>query len=83
MGYRACGADDRAWRQASRPKRCVLACNAQLRSIVATKLQERWSPQQIAGWRKAVHHNNSTMQVSHETIYRSLFIQTRGVLKKD
>jgi IS30 family transposase len=83
QGYRACEADQRAWQQAKRPKTCVLASNERLRSVIADKLAHDWSPQQIAGWLKAVHHNEPAMQISHETIYRSLFIQARGLLKKE
>ena len=82
-GYRATGADKRADEYARRPKQCALAINDRLRSTVAQKLQDNWSPQQISGWLKLTHHNDRTMQLSHETIYRSLFIQARGVLKKE
>ena len=81
--YRAAAADQRAWRQAERPKPCALAGNERLRSAIAERLQHDWSPQQISGWLKVVHHNEPTMQISHETIYRSLFIQARGLLKKE
>ncbi len=82
-GYRATSADKRADEYARRPKQCALAINERLRSTVARKLQDNWSPQQISGWLKMTHHNDRTMQLSHETIYRSLFIQARGVLKKE
>jgi IS30 family transposase len=81
--YRASAADHRAWQQAQRPKTCALASNEPLRRVVAQKLQHDWSPQQIAGWLKVIHHNEPAMQISHETIYRSLFIQARGLLKKE
>jgi IS30 family transposase len=81
--YRAGQADQRAWQQANRPKTCVLASNQSLRHAVAQKLQDDWSPQQISGWLKAEYQNDRTMHVSHETIYRSLFVQARGVLKKE
>ena len=81
--YRAAAADQRAWREAERPKPCVLAKNERLRTAVADRLQHQWSPQQISGWLRAVHHNEPAMQISHETIYRSLFIQARGLLKKE
>lgn len=81
--YRASAADDRAWQQAKRPKPCHLATNEPLRQLVAHRLQQNWAPQQIAGWLKVIHHNDPTMQVSHETIYRSLFVQARGVLKRE
>ncbi len=83
QGYRAAAAHQRAWSQAQRPKACVLASNERLRTVVAQRLQHDWSPQQICGWLKLVHHNEPAMQISHETIYRSLFIQARGLLKKD
>lgn len=81
--YRALKAEKAAWDRAERPKTCVLASNGALREVVAGKLQQLWSPQQIAGWLSRVHENDPTMQVSHETIYRSLFIQARGALKKE
>jgi len=81
--YRASKADQSAWDRASRPKKCKLACHPSLSRKVATKLMRNWSPEQIAGWLKRAYPNNESNQVSHETIYRSLFIQTRGVLKKE
>lgn len=81
--YRAYEADQRAWNAALRPKRCLLAVNRKLRDIVASKLILDWSPEQISGWLKTHYPNNESMRVSHETIYRSLFIQARGVLKKE
>jgi IS30 family transposase len=81
--YRAGPAEERAYEQARRPKSCALARNKRLRRVVADKLALQWSPQQISGWLKAEFENDSRMQVSHETIYRSLFIQARGVLKKE
>lgn len=81
--YRASQAEQRAWDRARRPKRCLLSREEQLREVVARKLQQDWSPQQIAGWLKVAYDNEPSMQVSHETIYRSLFIQARGVLKKE
>lgn len=81
--YRATMAEGRAWHQALRPKPCLLAANPDLRSIVAAKLQDQWSPQQISGWLKIEHSHDRMMQVSHETIYKSLFIQARGVLKRE
>jgi IS30 family transposase len=80
--YRAAKADKRAWQSALRPKPCKLARNAWLRQAVAAKLALEWSPQQIAGWLKWTHPGNEARQVSHETIYRSLYVQARGVLKK-
>lgn len=81
--YRATRADDRAWRAALRPKECLLARNRKLCHIVASKLELDWSPEQIAGWLKVQFPRDESLRVSHETIYRSLFIQARGVLKKE
>jgi IS30 family transposase len=81
--YRAHDADQQAWVSALRPKKCLLAVNRKLRDIVAGKLILDWSPEQISGWLKTRYPNNESMHVSHETIYRSLFIQARGVLKKE
>ena len=81
--YRAALADERAWAQTRRPKRCKLATSPWLRHAVSQKLILNWSPQQIAGWLKRAHPGDEAYQVSHETIYRSLFVQARGVLKKE
>ena len=81
--YRATQADQSAWDRAHRPKTCKLADNPTLRYNVARKLKSNWSPEQIAGWLKRAYPGNEDNQVSHETIYRSLFIQARGVLKKE
>ena len=81
--YRAHEADGQAWESALRPKRCLLAVNCKLRNIVASKLILDWSPEQISGWLKTHYPDDQSMRVSHETIYRSLFIQARGVLKKE
>ena len=81
--YRASEADGRAWERARRPKRCRLAIQPSLQQLVASKLLLEWSPEQIAGWLKREFPAQGTMRVSHETIYRSLFIQARGVLKKE
>lgn len=81
--YRAAVADARAWERARRPKPCRLATSPALQRIVASKLQGDWSPEQIAGWLKREFPDQDTMRVSHETIYRSLYIQARGVLKKE
>jgi IS30 family transposase len=81
--YRASQADEAAWDRAHRPKPCKLSGNPMLRQIVARKLRCNWSPEQIAGWLKREYSGNESNQVSHETIYRSLFIQARGVLKKE
>jgi IS30 family transposase len=82
-GYRATQADAQAWRNAQRPKECRLAQHPALARTVAEKLRLKWSPQQIAGWLERTFGNDESMRVSHETIYRSLFIQARGVLKKE
>jgi len=82
-GYRAAAADKRAWAQALRPKTRKLALHHPLRQDVATKLQRLWSPEQIAGWLKRTHPESEARRVSHETIYRSLYVQTRGALKKE
>jgi len=82
-GYRATQADQAAWDRAHRPKRCKLVCNRLLSRTVAAKLRLNWSPEQIAGWLKQQYPGDEANQVSHETIYRSLFIQARGVLKKE
>ena len=81
--YRASLAEQAAWDRAQRPKRCKLACNKPLNRVVAKKLQSQWSPQQIAGWLKRAYPGNEDQHVSHETIYRTLFIQSRGALKKE
>jgi IS30 family transposase len=81
--YRAHAADEQAWNSALRPKRCLLAVNRKLRDIVASKLVLDWSPEQTSGWLKTQYSDDRSMRVSHETIYRSLFIQARGVLKKE
>jgi IS30 family transposase len=81
--YRAHAADEQAWESALRPKRCLLAVKRKLRNIVASKLILDWSPEQISGWLKTHYPDDESMRVSHETIYRSLFIQARGVLKKE
>ena len=81
--YRACKADQAAWDRAHRAKRCKLVENRALARIVAKKLQLNWAPEQIAGWLKRTYPDDENYQVSHETIYRSLFIQARGALKKE
>lgn len=82
QGYRAAAADRAAWHRARRPKRCRLAQRPRLRARVAAALARDWSPQQIAAWLRRRYRDNPEMHVSHETIYRSLFVQTRGVLKR-
>ena len=81
--YRATRADQAAWDRAPRPKPCKLVGSPLLRRIIARKLKANWSPEQIAGWLKREYPGNEDNQVSHETIYRSLFVQARGVLKKE
>jgi IS30 family transposase len=81
--YRANEADRQAWESALRPKPCLLAIQIKLQEIVASKLILDWSPEQISGWLKSQYPEDKSMRVSHETIYRSLFIQARGVLKKE
>jgi IS30 family transposase len=83
QAYRANLADQRAWTRASRPKPCRLALHRKLRWRVAQKLALQWSPEQISGWLKREFPTDQDMHISHEAIYRSLFIQTRGVLKKE
>jgi len=81
--YRANQAEKAAWDRAHRPKRCKLVANRALARIVARKLELHWSPDQIAGWLKRTYPDDENYRVSHETIYRSLFIQARGALKKE
>ena len=81
--YRACRADQAAWERAKRPKPCKLVINRALARFVAKKLRALWSPEQIAGWSKCAYPHDEGYQVSHETIYKSLFIQARGALKKE
>jgi transposase, IS30 family len=81
--YRAAEAEQAAWDRAKRPKAWLFERNEPLRELVSSQLQQRWSPQQIAAWLKREHHNRPDMQVSHETIYRSLFVQAKATLKKE
>jgi IS30 family transposase len=81
--YRANEADQRAWESALRPKPCLLSTHSELQEIVASKLIQDWSPEQISGWLKQQYPKDESLRVSHETIYRSLFIQARGALKKE
>ena len=83
IGYRATVPDEAAWRRALRPKVCKLACYPFLSRTVSRKLRRKWSPEQISGWFKRAFSEEPNKQVSHETIYRSLYIQARGVLKKE
>ncbi len=81
--YRATTSDQAAWDRTLRPKMCKLACHPALARAVSAKLRRKWSPEQIAGWLKRAFPGEAQQQVSHETIYRSLYIQARGVLKKE
>ena len=81
--YRAARADERAWAHARRPKICKLARRSRLRRLVATKLGLNWSPEQVSGWLRRRYRTDLDMNISHEAIYRSLFIQARGVLKRE
>ena len=81
--YRAVIADAQAWRRAERPKPCRLARQPKLAALVAAKLRLEWSPEQIAGWLKRAYPEAVHMHLSHETIYRTLYVQTRGALKKE
>lgn len=81
--YRATEADTEAWKRARRPKRCRLALNPVLRNAVAEKLRSDWSPEQISQWLVMTYPSDSEMRVSHETIYRTLYVQARGALKKE
>ena len=83
LRYRAEAADVEAWEQGCRPKRCKLADHPRLRGAVARQLRQDWSPEQICGWLRRTYPTDLSMRVSAETIYRSLFIQARGVLKKE
>jgi IS30 family transposase len=83
-GYRAAPADQSAWARARRPQTCKLANHPALSVIVSEKLKaQQWSPEQIAGWLKTTYPDDPEMQVSHETIYRTLFIQSRGALRRE
>jgi hypothetical protein len=81
--YRAQKAEEKAWHRARPPKRCLLAINDRLRGLVAAKLNADWSPEQISGWLKSHYPEDEAMRVSHEAIYRTLFVQTRGALKRE
>ena len=81
--YRANQADQQAWESALRPKPCRLATHSKLQEIVASKLMQDWSPEQISGWLKQHYPDDESLRVSHETIYRSLFLQARGALKQE
>lgn len=81
--YRASNADEAAWHRARRPKPCRLTIMPRLRRVVAAKLRMKWSPEQISGWLKREYPHDEKMQISHESIYRTLYIQARGALKKE
>src|SRR5450631_253366 len=81
--YRANEADQQAWESALRPKTCLLATHTKLRELVASKLMQDWSPEQISGWLKQSYPDDESKRVSHETIYRTLFLQARGALKQE
>lgn len=81
--YRAVKADERSQVKSLRPQPCKLASLIGLKRIIAKKLMLEWSPAQISGWLRVKYANNLDMQISHETIYKSLFIQARGVLKRE
>jgi IS30 family transposase len=81
--YRANEADSQAWQSALRPKVCRLALDEKLRTLVASKLMLDWSPEQISGWLKQSYPDDESLRVSHETIYRTLFLQARGALKQE
>lgn len=83
LRYSGIRADERAWRRARRPKQCLLARHPCLQQLVTQKLSIDWSPQQISGWLKKAYPDDESMRVSHETLYRSLFIQARGVLRQE
>ena len=83
LAYRASQADEAAWARARRPKPCKLATHRGLARWVAARLRLHWAPQQIAGWLKHCYPDDTSCQVSHETIYRTLYIQSRGALKKE
>src|SRR3989304_276239 len=80
---RGAGETRRGIRRGLGPRRCKLAVHGQLRALLARKLSSNWSPQQIAGWLRRRYPGQGSLQVSHETIYRSLFVQARGVLKRE
>lgn len=81
--YRATDADKAAFKRGKRPKALKLAVNAKLKDLVVAKLEQDWSPEQISGWLSIEFPDDECLQVSHETIYKSLYIQTRGLLRKE
>lgn len=80
--YRASIANKNSWKRGKRPKQCLLTRNVKLKDLIVCKLTKNWSPEQISGWLKLTFPDNGSMRVSHETIYKSLFIQTRGLFRK-
>jgi IS30 family transposase len=82
-GYRAQRADAATWKRARRPKPSKLALEGRLRAVVEEKLERKWSPQQISQWLRRTYRGDPSMQVSHETIYLSLFVQSRGALRRE
>lgn len=78
--YKAVDADNRAKRMAKRPKLSVLELNSELRQIVMSKLELKWSPEQISGWLRVEYSRKKSMQVSHETIYKSIYVRAKGVI---
>ncbi|TCS59770.1 IS30 family transposase [Varunaivibrio sulfuroxidans] len=83
LRYRAADADKAAWQRSKRPKPCLLAKNILLKGLVTRKVSENWSPEQISGWLKLTYPDDESLRVSPETIYKSLFIQTRGLFRKE
>ncbi len=83
LTYRAAAADSEAWGLARRPKKCRLAIHPELRSLVTQKLRSDWSPEQISRWLVKAYPDDSSLHISHETIYRTLYVQARGGLKKE
>jgi IS30 family transposase len=81
--YRALTADRAAWKAALRPKASKLAARPELRVVVEERLRQCWSPEQIAGWLRRGYPDDPEWWVSHETVYRSLFVQARGALKHE
>jgi IS30 family transposase len=83
QAYRAQAADRAAWARAGRPKKCKLSSLPKLRLAVARQLQLGWSPEQISRRLRAQQPDDREMHVSHETIYQTLFVQARGVFRKE
>ena len=81
--YRAQRAERATWKRARRPKLSKLALDSRLRGVVEEKLERKWSPQQISRWLRGAYEDDPAMRVSHETIYLSLFVQSRGALRRE